>query len=170
MCIQIQFEANEFILSDEQSNIYVESVKRYLKINEFVRNKNGSARICLDSYKPLTKELLGSKTTLWQNIDSDNLHMYDCVSSFLACNVRDLWSITCFKNCSWNLLWILVVISTASFHYPKLYHIWQCCLFINRRFYTLFLDKYFHMDKCLLFSYVQVVRKAIISSWWRFRW
>ena len=85
MCIQIQLEANEFILSDEQSNIYVESVKRYLKINEFVRNKNGSARICLDSYKPLTKELSGSKTTLGQNIDSDNLHMYDCVSYFLAC-------------------------------------------------------------------------------------
>ena len=71
-CIQIQLEANEFILSDEQSNIYVESVKRYLKINEFVRNKNGSARICLDSYKLFTKELSGSKTTLRQNIDSDN--------------------------------------------------------------------------------------------------
>ena len=79
MCIQIQLEANEFILSDEQSNIYVVSVKRYLKINEFVRNKNGSVRICLDSYKQLTKELSGSKTTLRQNIDSDNLHMYDCV-------------------------------------------------------------------------------------------
>ena len=67
-CIQIQLEANEFILSDEQSNIYVESVKRYLKINEFVRNKNGSVRICLNSYIPLTYELSKSKPNLIDKI------------------------------------------------------------------------------------------------------
>ena len=125
MCIQIQLEANEFILSDEQSNIYVESVKRYLKINEFVRNKNGSVRICLDSYKPLTKELSGSKTTLRQNIDSDNLHMYYCVSSFLACNVRHLLHFTGSKNCTWkkyHVFYFLVVLCTIVFHYTQLYH------------------------------------------------
>ena len=67
-CTQIQLEANEYVLSDEHSYIYVKSIKRNFKINEFSQNKNGSIRICLDSYKPLTKELSESNPNLIDKI------------------------------------------------------------------------------------------------------
>lgn len=51
LCEQIQLERNEFVLSDDHSHVYVETIKRGFKINEFVKSDNGSIRLCLSSYK-----------------------------------------------------------------------------------------------------------------------
>lgn len=51
LCVQIQLEKNEYVFSDDFSHVYVETIKRSFKINEFVKSDNGSIRLCLNSYK-----------------------------------------------------------------------------------------------------------------------
>ncbi|XP_061175173.1 uncharacterized protein LOC133184227 isoform X2 [Saccostrea echinata] len=60
ICTQIQLEEDEYVFSEDHTSIYVATINRNFKINEFLRSENNSVRICSDSYKQFQHSLSAS--------------------------------------------------------------------------------------------------------------
>ncbi|XP_056017566.1 uncharacterized protein LOC125668152 [Ostrea edulis] len=50
-CTQIELSSNEYVYNEDYSSIYVARINKNFKINEFLKSKNGSVRICSNSYQ-----------------------------------------------------------------------------------------------------------------------